>query len=176
MRRASHGAQLAAERELANEGAVLELLRRHLAAGGQQPDRDREIEARTRLAQCAGARLTVSRFCGNSRPELSRAARTRSRDSRIARSGRPTSVNVGSPRRTSTSTVTSWAWTPSSVKVATAASTRRRLPRTDALGAQARQLRDAAWLTSGARSAAIIWTMRKALAAVLFAFTGGRLC
>ena len=39
------------------------------------------------LRTCAGARFTVIRFCGNSSPELSSAARTRSRDSRIARSG-----------------------------------------------------------------------------------------
>jgi hypothetical protein len=72
---------------------------------------------------CAGARLTVSRFCGKSSPEFSSAARTRSRDSRMARSGSPTRVNVGSPRRSSTSTVTSCGRTPSRAKVATAAST-----------------------------------------------------
>ena len=63
------------------------------------------------------------RFCGKSRPEFSSAARTRSRDSRTARSGSPTSVNADSPRRTSTSTVTSWLETPSSANVVTQAST-----------------------------------------------------
>ena len=37
------------------------------------------------------------RFCGNSKPELTIAARTRSRDSRTAASGRPTSANEGRP-------------------------------------------------------------------------------
>ena len=75
------------------------------------------------LRTCAGARLTVIRCCGKPSSELSSAARTRSRDSRTARSGRPTRVNVGSPRRTSTSTVTSWLRMPSRAKVLTAAST-----------------------------------------------------
>ncbi len=63
------------------------------------------------------------RISGNSRPEFWTAARTRSRDSLTARSGRPTSVNAGSPRRTSTSTVTWWLRTPSRAKVETLAST-----------------------------------------------------
>ena len=62
------------------------------------------------------------RFWGKSSPEFSSAARTRSRDSRTARSGSPTSVNVESPRRTSTSTVTSWLETPSRANVVTLAS------------------------------------------------------
>ena len=74
------------------------------------------------LRTCAGARFTVRRFCGKSRPELRRAARTRSRDSRIARSGSPTSVKVEA------SAVVHLdghllGRTPSSVNVATAAST-----------------------------------------------------
>ena len=69
--------------------------------------------------------VTVSRFCGNSRPQLRTAALTLSRDSRTARSGSPTSVNAASPRRTSTSTVTSWLATPSRAKVATQASIAR---------------------------------------------------
>jgi hypothetical protein len=64
----------------------------------------------------------VIRFSGKSSSEFNRAARTRSRDSLIARSGRPTSVKTDSPERTSTSTVTSWLETPSSAKVATQAS------------------------------------------------------
>ena len=46
------------------------------------------------------------RFCGNSKPELRIAARTRSRDSRTALSPRPTIEKAGSPSRRSTSTVT----------------------------------------------------------------------
>ena len=45
----------------------------------------------------AGARFTVIRRSGNSKPELSSAARTRSRDSCTAASGRPTIVNAGRP-------------------------------------------------------------------------------
>ena len=37
------------------------------------------------------------RRCGNSNPELTSAARTRSRDSRTAASGRPTIANEGRP-------------------------------------------------------------------------------
>ena len=62
----------------------------------------------------------MRRCSGKSRPEFSRPARTRSRASRTATSGRPTSENAGSPRRTSTSTVTSRLSTPSSAKVVTA--------------------------------------------------------
>ncbi len=65
------------------------------------------------------------RCCGNSKPELTSAARTRSRDSRTAASGSPTSANAGSPVRTSASTRTSRASTPSSEKVLAAASTGR---------------------------------------------------
>src|ERR1700761_1299561 len=53
-----------------------------------------------------GARLTVTRRMGHGRPLESRAARTRSRDSRTAASGRPTMVKPGSPLETWTSTET----------------------------------------------------------------------
>ena len=45
----------------------------------------------------AGARLTVTRLTGNSRPQFLMEARTRSRASRTAASGRPTTSNWGSP-------------------------------------------------------------------------------
>ena len=47
----------------------------------------------------AGARLTVTRSAGNSKPQLRMAARTRSRLSRTLASGRPTIVNIGQPER-----------------------------------------------------------------------------
>ncbi len=53
-----------------------------------------------------GARLTVTRRRGHGRPLETRAARTRSRDSRTAASGRPTTVNPGRPLATWTSTRT----------------------------------------------------------------------
>ncbi len=58
------------------------------------------------------------RVSGNSKPEFLIAARTRSRDSRTAVSGRPTTENDGRPSwPTSTSTLTSKASTPRRVKV-----------------------------------------------------------
>ena len=65
----------------------------------------------------AGARFAVMRCCGNLNPEFPSAARTRSRDSRIAASGRPTIENEPSPACTSTSTRTGRASTPRSVNV-----------------------------------------------------------
>ena len=54
----------------------------------------------------AGARFTVIRCGGNSKPLLRMALRTRSRLSRTLASGRPTIVNMGMPNDTSTSTCT----------------------------------------------------------------------
>ncbi len=56
----------------------------------------------------AGARLTVTFFGGMSKPEFFMAVSIRSRLSRIALSGRPTTVNEGMPPDTlvSTSTLT----------------------------------------------------------------------
>ncbi len=71
------------------------------------------------LRSAAGARLTVIRRAGNSKPELRIAERTRSRDSRTARSPSPTIVNAGSPGRMSTSTVTRRLSTPWIAKVVT---------------------------------------------------------
>ncbi len=56
------------------------------------------------LRTSAGARLTVMRCGGNSKPELRMALRTRSRLSLTLVSGRPTIVNDGKPYPTSTST------------------------------------------------------------------------
>ena len=54
----------------------------------------------------AGARETVMRRCGNSKPELRMAALTRSRASCTAVSGKPTIVKAGRPGAMSTSTST----------------------------------------------------------------------
>ena len=62
-----------------------------------------------------GARFTVTRFNGQVSLLDSRAARTRSRDSRQAASGRPTTVNPGKPLDTWTSTATGVPSTPSRV-------------------------------------------------------------
>jgi hypothetical protein len=67
--------------------------------------------------------LIVIRRIGNSKPQLSSAARTRSRASRTAASGRPTIWKAGNPRWTSASTLTGRAAIPSSVNVREMAST-----------------------------------------------------
>ena len=64
------------------------------------------------LRTSAGARLTVTRCSGKSKPELRIADRTRSRLSRTLASGRPTSTSEGSPKVTSTSTSTGMASRP----------------------------------------------------------------
>src|SRR6185436_5727719 len=77
------------------------------------------------LRTSAGARLTVIRCGGNSNPELRIALRTRSRLSRTLASGRPTIVNIGRPKDTSTSTCTGKASTPNTAAVRRHASTSR---------------------------------------------------
>ena len=74
------------------------------------------------LRRLAGARLATMRRRGNSKPQLASAARTRSRASRTAASGSPTTEKAGSPRWTSTSTRTGRASMPSSVNVRAVAS------------------------------------------------------
>ena len=75
------------------------------------------------LRRLAGARLATIRRSGNSKPQLTSAARTRSRASLTAASGRPTIEKLGRPRWTSTSTRTGRAEMPSSVNVLAVAST-----------------------------------------------------
>ena len=58
------------------------------------------------LRRSAGERLTSTRSTGNSNPAFLTAARTLSRDSRTASSGRPVRSKAGRPRRISTSTRT----------------------------------------------------------------------
>ncbi len=64
------------------------------------------------LGRSAGARLTVMCLEGNSKLPLSRALRTRSRDSFTEVSGRPTMLKAGKPLERCTSTVTCGAATP----------------------------------------------------------------
>ena len=64
------------------------------------------------LGRSAGARLTVMRRWGNSKPLLTSAERTRSRLSRTAVSPMPTMVKAGSPGARWVSTRTSRAWMP----------------------------------------------------------------
>src|SRR5262249_34807631 len=64
------------------------------------------------LGRCAGSRLTVIRCCGQRSPELTIAARTRSRDSCTEASGKPETTRLGRPAATSASTTTSCPATP----------------------------------------------------------------
>ena len=70
-----------------------------------------------------GARLTVTRRSGQGKPLESTAARTRSRASRTAASGRPTTVKPGRPLETWTSTETGRPRAPVRVAADMAAST-----------------------------------------------------
>src|SRR5207302_5597791 len=74
------------------------------------------------LGSSAGARLTVIRRAGNSKRELTSAARTRSRLSFTSVSGRPTMVKEGRPFARCTSTVTSGASNPESARLWSTAS------------------------------------------------------
>ena len=60
----------------------------------------------------AGARFTVMRLTGNLAPQFFTAARTRSRASRTAASGRPTMSKAGSPPERKHSALTSYPATP----------------------------------------------------------------
>ena len=64
------------------------------------------------LRWLAGARFTVMRLTGNLAPQALMAARTRSRDSRTAASGRPTTSKAGSPPDRKHSTDTSYPLMP----------------------------------------------------------------
>jgi hypothetical protein len=60
------------------------------------------------FGRSAGSRLTVMRRLGQTWPELTTAARTRSRACCSAVSGRPLSTTAGSPAERSASTWTTW--------------------------------------------------------------------
>src|SRR3712207_4450598 len=81
----------------------------------------------TGVQTCALPILTVMRPPGNTKPEFTIAARTRSRASRTALSASPTTVNAGRPERTSASTSTRRASTPSRANGGTRASTPERV-------------------------------------------------
>jgi hypothetical protein len=76
----------------------------------------------------------VMRRSGQSKPELPKAARIRSRAWRIAVSPRPTTVMDGSPLPMSTSTPTGWATRPTSAVVKTRASIQNAASRWSTIG------------------------------------------
>ena len=74
---------------------------RLVRSGRWRPAARRRSPGRSPARPCAasaGARFAVIRFSGNSKPEFSRAERTRSRDSRTEASGSPTIANAGQAR------------------------------------------------------------------------------
>jgi hypothetical protein len=73
------------------------------------------------FGRSAGARFTVIRLRGNSKPAFCSAARTRSRASLTSVSGSPTTVTLGRPPARCTSTATSGAARPSSPRLCTMA-------------------------------------------------------
>ena len=112
------------EAELATECQPLGAGRADLARGDEQADGDGKVQPGAALSHPDGARLTVTRRRGHDSPLERTAARTRSRASRTAASGRPTMVNPGSPFDTWTSTETGRPRAPLSVADATSASMR----------------------------------------------------
>src|SRR4051812_41741298 len=76
----------------------------------------------------AGARFTVIRRGGSAKPSAERAARTRSRDSATALSGRPTIVKAGSPAAIVTWVSISPTSTPRNATVRTRATMFRPVP------------------------------------------------
>ena len=115
----------AVERQLAEQQHVVDVAPRD-AARSRRARRARSAGRTTTpaLRMSAGARLTVTRLCGNSKPELRMALRTRSRLSRTDASGRPTIVKPGRPNETSTSTWTAQASIPKTAAVRMQASMR----------------------------------------------------
>jgi len=71
------------------------------------------------LGQVGRRKIDVIRRAGSASPDATRAARTRSRASDTALSGRPTTLNAGSPGATWTWTSTARASMPSNATVAT---------------------------------------------------------
>ena len=119
-------AQRPVQPQLATESETLGAIRVQLAGGDEQTHRDREGRVPRRL--CAPPKVrgsTVILRMGQGRPLDRMAARTRSRASRTAASGRPTMVKPGSPLETWTSTETPRPTAPLKMAEATEASMRR---------------------------------------------------
>ncbi len=123
-KRARHRPDRAVEAELAEHRDAVEHAGRERVVGARAHRARPRARAPIRILRTPpGARFTVIRRCGHSRPDDSTAARTRSRDSRTAASGSPTTWYAGRPDETWTSTVTGCPSTPMSVALRTAAST-----------------------------------------------------
>ena len=87
----------------------------------------------------AGARFTVIRLTGNLAPQFFTAARTRSRASRTAASGRPTMSKAGSPPERKHSALTAYPAMPFSPRERTVTTIKRPPPEALPLQAAARR-------------------------------------
>jgi hypothetical protein len=114
--RAAHRAQVAGERQFAGEFVGIEPAALIWPEATRMPSAMGRSKRPDSLGRSAGARLTVMRRCGNSKPQFWIAARTRSRASLTSVSGRPTRVKEGKPAARWTSTVTSGAARPASAR------------------------------------------------------------
>ena len=123
-------ADRAVEPELAEEGQPVHGVGRHRFRGHQHADGDGEVEPGPALAH-ARRREVDGDAASSARADRSTGARrrTRSRDSRQASSGRPTTLNAGRPLATWTSTETGRPSAPSNVADGTMASTAASLRR-----------------------------------------------
>ena len=117
-------AHLALQRELAHDHHTGEV-GLHPPAAAEDAQGDGQVVRGPSFLRSAGARFTVMRRMGNSQPELRTAARTRSRDSWTAVSGRPTTVKAGRPEAISASTSTMTPCMPMSAQVLTLVSISR---------------------------------------------------
>ena len=113
----------AVQRQLAEDDHVGDVAALDGPLGGEIPSAIGRSNAAPALRTSAGARLTVIRWGGKSKPEFLMALRTRSRLSRTLASGNPTIVNAGRPNETSTSTLTAQASMPNTAAVRRLAST-----------------------------------------------------
>ena len=118
---AANAAQFAAQRQLAEAFVLPQPFAADLTRGGQDTQRDRQIETAPSLGRSAGARLMVMRRLGNSKRLLRMAPRTRSLLSFTAASGRPTMNSPGRPADRCTSTLTGGASIPTWARVWTMA-------------------------------------------------------
>ena len=105
--------QPAVEPQLAEQHHLAEVVGRHRAGRRQHADRQRDVEHGPRFGSVAGSSASVIRRVGQVSPELTIAARIRSRDSCSAASGRPIIVTPGRPSARSAWISTSWPSTPS---------------------------------------------------------------
>ena len=127
--RAVHRPQPAVERELAEHQHATGALAWQLIARGQDRDRHREVVTQApSFGTLPGARLTTTRPCGHHSSLAITPARTRSRASLTARSGRPTMIVAPCSRPlTRASTSTSSPSTPIAVWLLAIAITQARL-------------------------------------------------